>query len=236
MSQFEVPADQYDANATEPARTSGLAVGSLICSLIFCCPITTVLGVLLGLVALVSIGSNPARKGKGLAVAGLILGLIFTAGQAYFGYSVWKGYGIFRDAPAQALQPGFDGDYTRMCTMFAAPGQEAAAEALVAELRSRYGELQRSDLDFEAFQGMQQPVPGQTEFTLPWMLVFDGATVTAELTIRESDQGTDDTIIFSRIEVIDPDAGNLVFPPAPEPAETSGEMDEAAEGSGDTGG
>jgi hypothetical protein len=218
MSQFEAPADSHYASAAPP-RTSGIAVASLVSSLIFCCPITTILGVLLGLVALVSIGGNPARKGKGLAIAGIVLGIIFTAGQAYFANTAWKAYGIFRDAPGEALRPGFAGDYAAMRRNFGPAGEQATdaeAQAFVEELRARYGSVQRSELDFQAYRGMQ-PQPGQTVVELPWALVFDQERVMANLTMDQSQQSGDDRIIFSRIEVIDPDRGNLVFPPAAAP-------------------
>ncbi len=65
MTGFE-PA--FNASPTE-TKTSGLAVTSLVFSLILCCPLTTILGPLLGLGALVQIGRNPALKGRGIAFA-----------------------------------------------------------------------------------------------------------------------------------------------------------------------
>ncbi|MHC4990725.1 MAG: DUF4190 domain-containing protein [Planctomycetota bacterium] len=233
MSQFEAPPQHGDA-LSEPPRTSGLAVGSLICSLVFCCPITTVLGVLLGLAAFFSISANPARRGKGLAVVGLLLGIVFTAGQAFVANKAYQAYVVFRDAPGEALSPGFAGDYAAMRSSFGTGGlaaTDAEAEAFVQELRQRYGELQRSDLDLVAYQTMQQPQPGQTEFTMPWLLIFDNATINAELTFSESTQGPDDRIIFDSITVYDPDQGDLAFPAA-----TTGGDPSAASGDVDTGG
>ena len=72
MTQFESP---FDAGDPGEQKISGLAIGSLVCSLICCVPVTTIPGILLGIWAMVSIGNNPARKGKGLAVAGIMLGV-----------------------------------------------------------------------------------------------------------------------------------------------------------------
>jgi hypothetical protein len=206
-----------DFDNLQPQRTSGLAIGSLISSLIFCCPITTIIGVVVGLVALGRISSNPQLKGRGIAMTGIVLGILFTIGQIWIGFKIYEGYGIFRDAPYVALEPGFQGDYAAFRDAFGAAGQAATdddARAFIDALRSRYGELRGSDIDFKAFQGMQQPAPGQTEFTLPWLIVFANAEVIAELTIREQDQRKDE-IVFSRIKVLDSARGDLEFPPPP---------------------
>ena len=76
-----------DIGAASPAarRTSRLAIGSILSSLVVCCPVTTILGPLLGGVALKKIGADPALRGRGLAMTGIALGLIFTILQALTG-------------------------------------------------------------------------------------------------------------------------------------------------------
>ena len=44
MSHLDTP--PFDPSATGPQKTSGLAIASLVCSLICCIPITTILGML----------------------------------------------------------------------------------------------------------------------------------------------------------------------------------------------
>jgi hypothetical protein len=60
--------------------TSGMAIASLVCSLtgLFTCGITALLGVIFGFVGL-SQTKDGARGGRGLAIAGLVIGLIFLA-------------------------------------------------------------------------------------------------------------------------------------------------------------
>jgi len=226
MSQFQSP---FDEQTAEPRKTSGLAITSLVCSLIFCVPLVTpILGVIFGIAGILSVQGNPRRKGMGLAVAGLLIGLIVGFGQIALGYAAYKGFTVFRDAPVQAMQAGFSGDLNGFKTCFGSAGQaatDAEVQAFIDELRSRYGEFQRSDLDFMAFQGMQPIQPGQTVFTLPWVLVFDSGRVVVQLTFDERDQ-RDDQIIFSAIQVIDATRGDLFFPvkdtDAPEPAGDEG--------------
>ncbi len=60
-------------------RTSGAAVTSLVCGLIFCIPfVTGLVAIITGFVGL-STTSNPAVKGRGMAIAGLILGFLSIA-------------------------------------------------------------------------------------------------------------------------------------------------------------
>lgn len=79
------PAEEFVYD--EPERTSILAILSLIASLICFIPLIGVLGALLGVFALFRISSSGGRvKGTGLAVAGIIIGLIFS--------TVWIGIGF----------------------------------------------------------------------------------------------------------------------------------------------
>ena len=60
-------------------KTSGLAIGALVCGLAGCIWPAAIAAVGLGIAALVSIGkSEGQRTGKGMAVAGLVLGGILT--------------------------------------------------------------------------------------------------------------------------------------------------------------
>ena len=242
MSQYNQGQGQYygqpgvDPYQQAAPKTSAMAVASLVCSLICCIPVLPAIGALLGLFALVSIGSNPMKRGKGLAVAGLLLGILFTAGQIYFGYTAYRTVMIFKDGPYEALQPGFQGDYATMRANFGAAGQAATdeeARAFIEGLRAAYGELQGSEIDLSQYQGMQQPGPGQTTVTMPWVLVFDSGRVDAELSFTESDQaGQDDKIIFSSITILDSTLEYATFPPPEDEAAdggTNGASDDATD-------
>lgn len=62
-----------------PARTSVLAILSLVSSLICCIPGLGALGAVLGGLSLIRIGSsNGRRTGKGLAITGIVIGLIVS--------------------------------------------------------------------------------------------------------------------------------------------------------------
>jgi hypothetical protein len=69
-------APTYDMSGGQPRRTSGVAIAALISSLIICVPfLTSAIGVLLGLIGLFVAG-GPRTKGRGLALAGLLIGVV----------------------------------------------------------------------------------------------------------------------------------------------------------------
>lgn len=57
----------------------GLAIGSLVCGIlnIFCCGITWIPGIVLAIIALVKC-KNGTGGGKGFAIAGLILSILYV--------------------------------------------------------------------------------------------------------------------------------------------------------------
>ena len=57
-------------------QRSKLALVSLILSCIICIPPVALVGVVLGIIALLKIGKNPGLSGKGLAIAAIIVGLV----------------------------------------------------------------------------------------------------------------------------------------------------------------
>jgi hypothetical protein len=63
-------------------RTNGMAIASLVCSVggLFVCPLAVLLGPIFGFIARGQIRrSNGAETGNGLALAGIIVGLVVIA-------------------------------------------------------------------------------------------------------------------------------------------------------------
>ena len=80
-----------------PRTTSGLAIGSLVCGIFWVCGMGAIAALILGYLALRQIRRAPLRiKGKGLAIAGIVLGWLGVAGLAAVitvGIFIWKGHG-----------------------------------------------------------------------------------------------------------------------------------------------
>jgi hypothetical protein len=79
-------------------RTSGAAVASLVCGLIMCIPgITGLVAVITGFVGIAETG-KPGVRGRGMAVAGLILGFVSLCG---WGLAGAAGYAMIHGAKPQ---------------------------------------------------------------------------------------------------------------------------------------
>lgn len=223
MTQFPQPG-YYDPNAAPPApaRTSGLAITALVFSLLGIIPclglITAPLGVLLGLIGVVAIG--PPKKGKGMAITALILGLIFTSAQVYGtkkAYDFFYGFfALMMKGPEDALTKGFAGDISGFKAGFHGSGAaagDAEATAFINELRTRYGNFTASNLDQAPGQQPPQPAPGQTNMTLPYVLSFGNGNVKAEVEIILVDQSGQQIVKkIGFIHVIDATKGDMVYP------------------------
>ena len=62
-------------------KTSGLAIASLVCGCLFIIPFVGIAALILGIIALVLISDNKETlKGKGMAVAGIVLGALGVLG------------------------------------------------------------------------------------------------------------------------------------------------------------
>ena len=98
------PAAGYPAPA--PRRTNGAAVASLVCGLIFCIPFVTGLAaIVLGIFGIKK-AKDPMVGGKGLAIAGLILGVLSVGIWTLFGGGILalvKGTEAQRDVARQFI-------------------------------------------------------------------------------------------------------------------------------------
>ena len=218
MSQFpnDLEAQPYgDPMAPgEPAKTSTLAVGALISSCIFCCPITTVLGFILGVVSAITIQANPQRKGMPFAILAIVIGLALSIAWVVMPIMGWQ---AFQNLPKQAIQAGYNGNYAGFREAFTEPGASASddeVEAFIDTLRTRYGDVVGSSMDFGVFiedlsrQGEAQQASGaqMPKFAMPVTMEFENATLDVQLIVEQGGDG------FYAIRVLDPAEGDVVFP------------------------
>ena len=218
MTGFDTTFDPQPPAAT---KTSGLAITSLIFSLIVCCPVTTIIGPLLGLISLITISGNPARKGKGLAFTAIAIGIIATAG--WCTVTVWghKNMNIpVQHGPREALVAGFSGDLAGFRAGFlgeAANASDQEVRAFLDTLRSRYGEYSSCELDRDelganppSFEELLKPVK-----RYPYILRFEQATVKASIEFGSQDPLTGKFlwgVKFGTIVVYDEAQGDVIYP------------------------
>ncbi len=163
MSQYPpttMPPPAYPNMA--PQRTSAAAVASLIFGILGCLVITGIIAVITGIIG-ISATKNPNVKGRGMAIAGLILGLIGTIGGGLcIGGGGLTAYAIYKEAkPAIETVSGLadaasKGDYDKAMT-FVDPTAITKEElqTIVDDLKS-LGEFQdfkpgqKTNVDFTA--------------------------------------------------------------------------------------
>jgi hypothetical protein len=136
----------YEAGYVEPQRLSIAAVTSFVCSLICCIPGVGLFGAILGVFSLFRISSAQGRlTGKGLAIAGIVLGLLVTL--LWLGILVGfattlRQFSVYGDT----LRALHQRDYNQFRLMLT-PAASAAApdtrlEEFRAEVYAEWGEFQ----------------------------------------------------------------------------------------------
>ncbi len=221
--------------APPPRRPTSLwAVGSLLCGLGLFCPPVLLVAPLLGLRALVEIRARPELGGRGrrLAWAGIILGVIGTA--AWAGAAAWWQVNVRRpilEGPSAALSAGFDGDIPAFRAAFdqsggSGTGGDLEAAAFIANLRQRYGRfIQASQAPAPPADGPPPPVetgtkaPGAAAATdrsrlrIGYRIVFEKQEVDAEAEFILVAKGAPGLVLrFGWIVVHDRERGDLAYP------------------------
>lgn len=180
----------YGAGAPAPvpqSRTSGLAVASLIFALIGCVPvITSLLAVIFGFAG-IGATRKPGVSGRGLAIAGLIIGFLGLIGWGIFGSTVGLLY--LQTKPARVISKQFIADLS-------AGKVDAAAAACLPEMPRKsledsaatmkgWGTLTDTTLGSAS---MQKNVGSPTEVVVAGVAVFSGG-MTKSVTIEMVKQG-----------------------------------------------
>ena len=99
------PGYQAFGSGPQPAKqgNNGLSIASMVLSLVniipcfWFFPITGVLGVIFGFVARGQLKNNPGQRGNGMAIAGIVVGLVFIALAAIFWIYVATSDNCYRD-------------------------------------------------------------------------------------------------------------------------------------------
>ena len=196
-----------------PPQTGKLAIASLVCGLLFCCPITTLLAPLLGIAHFISAAGKPWIRGAGLAIGGILLGLVMTGGWVFLS---WASYQFMQQAmrlPDEALAALSAGDVAEFRSKWSGLEEGSAGEAQIAafrqDLENRYGSFE--SIRFNE-QVQEPPAERQQAFVLPFIATFSGVEdgVMMNVTFLPTGQGFE--ILIMQIEVIDEQQGNIVFP------------------------
>lgn len=200
-------------------RLSGLAIAALVCALLFCVPVLPLIGVVLGLIALVTMVGKSHLRGRGMAIAAIVLGLAISIAQ---GIGVWffvgvgtKVMALMRDTPIQTMRAGLAGDIAGFKANFDGTGasaSDAEAQAFLNEVSQRFGTLTSMELDPAAPPRQQ----GQAMMEGTYIAKFSNGDVRANVELVIMDPKTGSFIYkLGAIEFVDAQRGNLRFPPLP---------------------
>lgn len=243
MSQYSMNPGMYaEENFTEAPRTSGLAIAALVCALLFCLPAVPLLGVLLGLLAVVTMIGKTSMRGRGLAIAAIVIGLVITAVQAAGGWWFYQFSRqfvvLFRDSPVQMMQAGYAGDYTAFRSHLLGPAtqaDDASIRAFVDEVRGRWGGLVSMEMKPNQRQQTSPPTGGNASTAdVEYTASFDSATVPVVIEFRfepgpgagGSSTGGGSEFLkmgISSITFQDRDRGDIRFPILPKPPRNADE-------------
>jgi Domain of unknown function (DUF4190) len=153
MSQYPPPPDFAPIYQPPmyPSKISAAAITSLVLGILGCVPfLTGLLAIIFGIVG-IQTTSNPAVRGRGMAIAGLVLGLISIIGWAGFGSLI--AIGVHAAAPARTqsrlfLQELSSGDVNTAMKL-CAPNVSRASVQQASDAMQAWGPYQ--DATFVSF-------------------------------------------------------------------------------------
>jgi hypothetical protein len=178
--------------------------------------ITAPVGVLLGLIGLVTI--RPPKRGKVMCLVAVIIGIIATTAWTWVGWWSYEKVVLPMEAgPREALEQGFAGDLAAFRNEFVGSGAtatDAEVRGFIDELRRRYGEFQSLAPDRNTQPPMQF---GQPYIDVPYTLQFTnqaGVGAQARFVIQDLASNTL-ALKWESITVIDAAEGNITYPASP---------------------
>jgi hypothetical protein len=172
------------------------------------------IGPVLGVVGLVQT-RKPHYHGRGLAIAGVSLGVLFTVGWLIFG--AWWNTNVRQpllNGPQAALQRGFVGDVDGFQRAFVHDGNvpdDQVAIAFINELRQRYGELRAVRQAAES--PWDDAAPDRGRVRVPYVFDFARDDVVGEAMFIISDPAGGLALKWRYVVIRDAARGDLVYPP-----------------------
>ncbi len=210
---------QLPQHLDTPRHLSRMAVASLVLSIVFCCPVTTIAGIVTGSIAIVMTMRDRTLSGRWMAITAICIGLTATAIQAMV---IAKGYQIVMvpvlTGPESAIKSGEAGNIELFQAGFvpknSANNSPDNARLFLAELKSRYGALSNAALD----QGSapNQMAPSGRDFVGDYMLDFANGRIRTTCSIEIFDPAGSLSVRMTQLVVHDAERGDLTYPPSDE--------------------
>lgn len=199
----------------EPKQVSRLAIASLILSLVFCCPLTTLAGIITGSIAVIKTMHNQALTGRWMAILAIIISLAGTGLQ--ISDVSWVYYAVFKPimiGPETAIQVGEAGDIaafqSHFVTFAANQSADDDAKEFLATLKDRYGAFQGASLD-QGSTPTKIPNAGE-DFTGDYQLDFAKGRIRCTCTFEIGSTQGELSMRIKEIVIQDADHGDLTYP------------------------
>lgn len=177
------------------------------------CPILTILGVLLGVRALIEIRANPSIGGRRLAIAAIVIGSLVT-GAWIAGAITWHLTVRMRveQGVMLALDAGQAGDVNGFMEGFST-ADERAAQTFLRQVTERFGQLRSGEITGAGDVGGQRVLgllPSRSD--LEYSLQFERGVVLAQARYILMADGTFNR--YAHLVIVDEVRGDLVYPPS----------------------
>jgi len=138
QNPYEAGADFSEHGYDEPPRTSVMAILSLVCSLVCFIPGLSAIGSLLGIFALLGISKSEGRvKGTGLAVAGIVVGMLVSVIWFVGAIGLQKAMMQYTSL-GQTISDIEAGDLTALRGELSSSTQAVLTDEMVAEFKAAY--------------------------------------------------------------------------------------------------
>jgi hypothetical protein len=224
MTPTDPPIDP-DAPSALPRRWSPLAAISLMLSVL---PIGSLVAPLMGAAALWQLRSRPDLRGRGLAWAGIGIGMLASGLMVGGAWVLAQSFQQLANRPAEAIRDAWAGDADAFRTHLTRPGSEATAArigAWVSDVSSAVGTPLEVTIDRNPPRAADRPplperemlaayrarvkAPDGTERWVPLEVVFERPMATEAI----------GAIRIRRLAFVQADGTRIVFPDDGVPAE-----------------
>ena len=192
-------ADPTVATSLEQRPMSAAAVASLVFGLLLCIPGAGLIGTVTGAIGLASTGPTGTKRGRGVAVSGLVISILSLFGWIVTGILAVQGWNAYVkplmevviSGPDRTLQAAFKGDATAFDADWMPGRAPSAAErtAFVSGVTLVLGEFKGAEIQ----AGAQPPTDSMSgnaeDFELPWTFTFENGACSGVVTYRQSRRG-----------------------------------------------
>ncbi len=206
-----------ESSGGTPQRVSKLAVTSLVLSVIFCCPLTTVAGLVIGLSAVFATIRDRTLSGRWIAVTAIVIATLATIGQCVVGVQGYRTvFAPIFTGPQTALRAGERGDlaaFQECFTSTAAEGNNSDnSQQFLTEMKARYGAFTNAALDTST-AAAQAPAAGQ-DLVADYQLDFAKGRIRSTCAIEVIAPAGHLSLKIRSVLIHDADKGDMRYPPS----------------------